>query len=132
MLIKAIITLFLYSLSFTGSAFAKNKNCYSSEFFYLENKVDKKIKTVVCFEDNFYTSESCYKSQCSHKKLFSNLKVKITQMGSPHFTACHKVGGIPILGRLQFQNKKIRTSLCFDKRKQDFVDSNYILSKIIF
>jgi len=130
--VKLII--FYSIIFFTLNSFGKASSsyCKSTKFIYFHNKNKKTIFIDACKIKDFYFSKNCYKKSCSLKKvIFKNINTAFNSVGSPHFSVCHKAGGVPILGKIK--NKWVRPfalesiSLCFDHKKDQFLSGNYIV-----
>lgn len=123
---KAIVA-FFFAAGLPISIYAKPVPCKTTSFKYILKKQDQLMSLKVCHEDEYLVSESCYKTKCGLKTKLKGHKIKHKPTMSPHFNACHSVGGVPMIGELALDkgiSKEI--TLCFDQKKVDFIDADYV------
>lgn len=106
-----------------------NAECFLTRMKYIQSKKEKFRSFQACKLDNFIVSKSCSKRKTC--KLVQKLREvgdqKKSPFGSPHFSACHRASGRPIIGELYFRGKWYKKSLCFDGEFKSFVEGAYIL-----
>ena len=86
---------------------------------------------IICESYKVLSSRKCVK-KCSLKKSIDTVKIDdiSNEVGSPHFRVCHLAKGRPIIGEFKNNKKKWKkVSLCFDRRKKNFISSHYINNK---
>jgi len=128
----AILNKLTFFLLIVVSSYSSASDCHDTVFRYFKGKSISRMHIEACERNGVITSKTCI-INCTFKKHIDKQKIvlKYQGVGSPHFFACHKSSGLPIIGEIRTKEKEWKkTMLCFDKRKKNFVNSRYLLQKL--
>ena len=132
-----LILLILTSLTVYPTVSVSEKSptsCQPGKFKYIKNRETNVLFLDICEMKKGLVSRTCLNRSCSLiKKLKSSKEIKYKGFGSPHYTNCLNIGGVPISGDLKYDKTKKQNwkpvFLCFNKKKNEFLDSGFLFKR---